>query len=366
MKSINKIIIIRFSSLGDIMLTEPISRILHELYPHAKIDYLTKNAFVPIVNTFTAINKIYLWENKYQLIKVLRAQKYDLAIDLHDKLNSFIVKKSINAKRTITYDKHHLRRKLICKKLSKRPIYSTVNLYLSIFRKLKDNDNIVSKIPQFNESYLLDKDITETRLPELFYPKIYLEKNLNPFIIETFQKFNISHKKIIIGIFPGASFASKQYPASYFSNFLNNIPDTWNCQFILLGSHEDKYVCTEIRKNCVNKPIDLSGYFSIEKLINFINYLHGVITNDSGPMHLAAALNLPQIAIFGSTHTSLGFRPLNKFATIMEANVKCQPCTLHGEKECPKRHFRCMKNISSGDLTSAFKQLLEKEILHVD
>ena len=232
------------------MLTEPISE-FYTNYILMQSDYLTKNAFVPIVNTFTAINKIYLWENKYQLIKVLRAQKYDLAIDLHDKLNSFIVKKSINAKRTITYDKHHLRRKLICKKLSKRPIYSTVNLYLSIFRKLKDNDNIVSKIPQFNESYLLDKDITETRLPELFYPKIYLEKNLSPFIIETFQN-SISVIKVIIEYF-----LVQALPANSTLHHIFQISSTIS-RYVgvsLCLVREDKYVCTEIRKNCVNKPL---------------------------------------------------------------------------------------------------------------
>ncbi|HOE91333.1 MAG TPA: lipopolysaccharide heptosyltransferase II [Candidatus Cloacimonadota bacterium] len=362
-KEINKILIIRFSSLGDIMLTEPIPRLLRELYPMAEIHYLTKRAFAPIVANFKSIDKILFWENKAKLIKSLRADNYDLTVDLHDKINSCLVKKLTAARQTVTYKKQHLRRLLMTKKILKEPIYSTLNLYLSVFRQIKQQKYIYEKLPLLKKYQLLSKNITDIALPAELFPKLVLEKQLSKYIIDTFEEFNISHKKTLIGIFPGASFDSKQYPASYLSNFINNIPATWNCQFVLLGSHADKFVCTEIRKNCMQKPIDMSGFFELDKLIEFMSHLHGVISNDSGPMHLAAALGKPQIAIFGSTHTSLGFRPLNKKAQILEQNLRCQPCTLHGRKECPKRHFRCMKTINSKELTLAFKELLEEEIL---
>ena len=106
-----KILIIRFSSIGDIVLTEPISYILSQKFPKSTIDYLTKPAFIPIVESFRKIDNIYTLSGKS-----IYKQKYDIIIDLHSKLNSFIVKHRIRSKKIITYDKKHLLRFLIVKR----------------------------------------------------------------------------------------------------------------------------------------------------------------------------------------------------------------------------------------------------------
>ncbi len=349
---VKKILIIRFSSLGDIVLTEPVPRVLKEIYPQAQIDYLTKKVFLPVVELFKTIDKIYTWDDKINVIKQLKHNQYDLVIDLHDKLNSWIVKRLISGSKCITYSKQHLRRLLLTHRLSKNAIYSTLNLYFTVFQKISD------QYAQYA--------FTDQKIPASLYPVLHVEKQISPQIIDVFNNFGINPGKTLIGIFPGASYETKQYPGSSFSSFINRVPESWNCQFILLGSYDEKYICTRIRNNCDIKPVDLCGYFDIRQLIGFCANLNGVISNDSGPMHISAALGLPQIAIFGSTHTSLGFRPLNKKAIIMESDIKCQPCTLHGQKECPKGHFNCMRNIKPTNLYDQFKFMLEKYILNID
>lgn len=345
---VKKILIVRFSSLGDIVMTEPIVRYIQKEYPNAKIDYLTKKAFKPLVECFANINEIYLWDDKLNLLKALRNNNYDLLIDLHDKLNSFIVKRIVHAKQTCTYQKKHFLRKLIIKKLTPDQINSTLNLYFSVFKNL--NKGIYSSLS-------LEKCIASEAFPRLNVKDIDQKER-----VELFNNFQINNGKTLIGIFPGASYFTKQYPINYWIEFINMIPETWNCQFILLGSYDEKYLAVKIKNACDIKPVDLCGYFNIDKLISFISSLNGVLSNDSGPMHLAAALSKPQIAIFGATHPKLGFKPLNNKAVILHYDIKCQPCSLHGSAYCPKKHFKCMKSIKPGQLFQEFKTMLEIKI----
>ncbi len=352
MKEIKKILIIRFSSLGDIILTEPIPRLLKEKYPDAEIHYLTKPGFAPLLKHFESVGHVHLWQNKWELIQKLRSLSFDLIIDLHDKFNSWIVKRLLFKRNTITYQKKHLLRSLIVRKLSRDTINSTLNLYFSVFKKID---------PQLYEY----ADYTR-KIPELFFPHIDIKNPKLEEIYDVFNNYQINPGKTLIGIFPGASYNTKQYSVNSLASFINRIPASWNCQFIILGSYEEKSLALALRNACEIKPVDLCGKFNLDDLIVFCSHLKGVISNDSGPMHIAAALKKPQMAIFGATHTRLGFKPLNRKARILESNVKCQPCSLHGSASCPKSHFKCMKLISPSELYTQFKLMLEKDILQLD
>lgn len=330
-----KILLIRFSSLGDIVLTEPVIRNIKISYPKSEIHYLTKPVFAQVVKRFENVDKIWFWKDKRKLIKSLRSEKFDIVIDLHQKLNSFIVKKSINGKKTITYEKKHFLRKMIINKMTSQKIDSVVNLYLDSLKKI-------------NIKY---KKIA---------PKIIAENSLKN--IEIFDSYGIPRNRSLIAIFPGATHKTKQYPIDCLATFLDNVPSAWLCHFVIMGNHSEKELATRILAKTKNNITDLTGVFNIEQLIDFMGEMDGFITNDSGPMHLAAALQKPQIAIYGATHPKLGFRPLNKKAVILKSEIKCQPCSLHGSKQCPKKHFSCMRSISSEQLFQTFKEMLETDI----
>ena len=310
-----KILILRLSSIGDIVLTQPVAKVLREVYPDATIDYLTKEPFIGIVEAFGCIDTIHIWKNKRGLLKKIRMQRFDLVIDLHSKLNTFIIKSLVRGKKIVTYNKKHYLRKKIVKKITEKSIASTVNLYFSVLKKI---------------------GITET----IEYPKLYSDK---------LQKISLEKKfpgKKLIGIFPGALHATKMYPLEKLVKFINSVPSRWNCKFIILGSKSEKPLSAELQENTKTELLDLCGEFNISQLISVINNMDVIISNDSGPMHIAAALKKPQIALFGATHPRLGFAPLNKKAVTISSNISCQPCSLHGSAICPKGHFLCMNSIS--------------------
>jgi heptosyltransferase-2 len=310
-----KILILRLSSIGDIVLTQPVAKVLREVYPNATIDYLIKKPYVGIVEAFGCIDTIHTWKNKREILRKLKKQKYDLVIDLHSKLNTFIIKSLVRGKKTITYNKKHYLRKKIVRKITGKSITSTVELYFSALKKI---------------------GITQT----IEHPALYPDKS---------KKISLGEKfpgKKLIGIFPGALYATKMYPLKKLVKFIDSVPSRWNCKFIILGSKTEKLLSAELQENTKTELLNLCGEFNISQLISVINNMDVIISNDSGPMHIAAALSKPQIALFGATHPRLGFAPLNKKAVIISSNIYCQPCSLHGSAICPKGHFLCMNSIS--------------------
>ncbi len=323
-----KILVIRLSSLGDIVLTQSAVQALRNEFPDAQIHYLTKKVYSPIVEMFNCVDEIHYWENKYTLLKNLRKIKFDIAIDLHSKFNTFIIKSSIATKRTVTYNKKHLLRCQIVKKKTSRRISSTVALYFTALKKIG----------------------LESKLSE---PKLFPVKNT-----EMPEIFPVSEQVKYIGIFPGALHKTKQYPVKQLAEFIDSIPTEWSCCFIIFGSKAERNLADELNSLTDSELHDLCGKLDLQQLVSAISKVDVVITNDSGPMHIAAALEKPQIAIFGATHPKLGFSPMNKNSIILSANLECQPCSLHGGKKCPEKHFNCMRSISIEQILNSLKILI--------
>ena len=210
-----RILLIRLSSLGDIVLTQPVVQVLRSHYPRASIEYLTKKPYRSIVEAFGDVDQIHNWENKKVLLNKLKKHKYDLIIDLHRKFNSLVIKTCLRSKKTITYNKRHCYRWLITKKLIKTPNESTTNLYLKTLEKIELSYKDIK--PQLNTFSFLDEDIDDL-----------------------FKEKKIDRTANLVGIFPGALHRTKQYPVKSYCKFINSIPDEWNCQFLILGSENDK------------------------------------------------------------------------------------------------------------------------------
>jgi len=323
-----KILIIRLSSLGDVVLTQSATQALRKEYPDAKIHYLTKKVYAPIVDMFNCVDEIHFWGNKYNILKTLKKLKFDVAIDLHAKLNTFIIKKFIRAKKTVTYNKKHFLRKKIVKHKTSDNISSTVDLYFTALYKIG-----------------LDTPINEPRL----FPKMNIK--LPPAL-------NKQNNKKNIGIFPGALHKTKQYPLDQFAELIDLFDTEKDYRIFLFGSKNEKYLCKELTNKTNYKIIDLCGELHLAQLVCAIYKMDVIVSNDSGPMHIAAALQKFQVAIFGSTHPKLGFAPLNKNAVVLSADLVCQPCTLHGNKKCKLGHFNCMRSIKPELIISIIRKQL--------
>jgi len=313
-----KVLFIRFSSLGDVLLTTPIVRTFRSHFADAEIQFLTKTPFAPLLENNPHIDSLIRFDNEkesmLQLITRLQKEHYIHIIDLHDKLRSALIKRFVKGK-AITYNKKHAYRKKLLKNPELEPISSTIDLYASVF-----------------EPFGISLD--EKRLD------LYLPENEK----EIAQSLLPPNKKIVT-ISPGASWFTKQYPVEYYRAIVKYLLNKENVEIILIGTEKEKSLTDEIASTSQTGIWDLGGKTSLMESAVIIKNSDLFISGDCGPMHMAAALGVPQIALFGPTHPKLGFAPLNPRAKILTLDLECSPCTLHGNDSCPQRHFKCMMDL---------------------
>lgn len=324
------ILIVRLSSLGDIILTEPVVRALRQTYPQAVIDYLTKDSYKNLVELFPSVDNVYSEEE----ISELTETNYDYLIDLHAKMKIFLLRGKLRAKKKLTYKKKHLLRRAIVLKLTKKSIVSTVGLY---FNALQKSDLEVEFIPK---------------------PRIVTNHKDKDFVQSMLKKYSLTENSKKLILFPGAKHQTKQYPLEKYAEFLNSIDESW--KIIIAGTKQEYTQAVTLASSLKANSYNLCGEFDVAQLAALIYEGDIIVTNDSGPMHLAAALGKMQIAIFGATHPKLGFAPQNDNAIVLSANIRCQPCSLHGGEKCPKKHFACMNKLEPQKLLDAFNQLNSK------
>ena len=333
-----KILVIRFSSLGDIILTTPVVESLRGSYPDSKIDFLTKKQFSDLVLYNPNISRVINFDSSknsvFDVAGLIKSFNYDLIVDLHNNLRSFIIRMINFGTKNVVYQKQHLKRKLLTKEVFRskiKPIKSTINLYDTALKKLQ-------------------KKLLAVK------PKIYLPQNEN----YIYRKFDFKKADYNIVIAPGAAHYTKQYPVNYYKKLVKLINNDFNVTFILVGDKKDRTLSSKIKEHSQAQIHDLCGSTSILQLAVIIKQADLFISGDSGPMHMAAALNRPQIAIFGSTHPILGFSPVNDKAKIVQTDLSCRPCSIHGLEKCPQKHLNCMNMIKPKEIFNIVKNILKK------
>lgn len=302
-----EILVVRFSSLGDIVLLTGVLKYVKEnVSEDIAIDLLTYSHFAGVLQDYPYIRNIYTIKKGDSLIDLNETMStmpnYDIVFDLHNNIRSRFVR-LISSCKSYVYNKHSLARRLYVK-------------YRLCRSKLQEH-TVTKYFKPFMKAFKLDMPDIEMLRPYLPFPNIDRNSSLKNAVIHPF-----------------ASKATKEWPF-----------------FAELGSllSDDGLNVTYIGNGEMNVPAsadDKTGKVSLSALIEFIAQADIFITTDSGPMHIATALNIPTIAIFGPTTKELGFYPAFKNTKVIEyACLKCRPCHIHGSSYCSKKHFKCMLDI---------------------
>lgn len=309
-EQLKRILIIRLSSLGDILLTTPLLRTLKKNYPHLEIDFLLKDEYYDLMKSNPHLNNILLYSNVEENFQNINSSNnYDLIIDLQNNFRSRKVISRLNSK-TLRFKKYSLRK------------------FLLVSTKI----NLMKNLPSIPERY------AETIGIKLDNDGLEIISNKMP-------SKKISGLNRLIGICPGAKHFTKRYPIEYqieLSRLL--IRDNFNV--VLFGGKIDENICKEISSS-VPKVINLQNDNDILQTVSDMQMCDIIICNDSGLMHVASSLNKKLIAIFGSTVREFGFMPYKcKDSIVIENNnLSCRPCSHIGKSYCPKSHFKCMKEL---------------------
>lgn len=311
-----KILIIRFSSIGDIVLTSPVIRCLKNQIIDAEIHYLTKEPYAEIVKNNPHITKVYtIKEYTDEILPLLQTETYDYIIDLHDNIRSRQVCSKLKTT-VFRYKKQRLQRFLLTKFKIDTLKNHVVDRYFSA----------VKSIHVINDGKGLDFFIPE---------QDHLGADKLPF----------THIAGYAVIAIGTKHFTKTIPLYKLEELCSGI----SIPIILLGDMQDAYRGTQLEKIDNFKIYNACGKFSITQSASVIQRAKFVITGDTGMMHIAAALNKRIISIWGGTNKRLGFYPYQNSSAnsvlIENSAITCSPCSKHGLSACPKGHFNCMNQL---------------------
>lgn len=324
-----KVLIIRFSSIGDIVLTTPVVRCLKQQLPDAEVHYLTKASFRSIVAHNPYIDKLHYLEDDLNIvISRLKKEHFDYVIDLHHNLRTLRVKRALKVQ-SCSFPKLNVQKWLLTNlKLDVMPDKSIVERYMQTVKPLgvrNDGRGLDYFIPE-------SANLKNTDIP-------------------------MSHWAGYVGCVIGGSMNTKKLPVGKWKEFAANT----QYPIILLGGPEDREDGNRIAEHDRIKIYNACGKFNLNESAWLVKNARVVVSNDTGLMHVAAAYKKPVISLWGNTSPEMGMFPYygsnnlkssyEPLSVIMENKLlKCHPCSKIGYNKCPKGHFNCMNNLNMNEL----------------
>lgn len=310
-----KILILRFSSIGDIVLTTPVIRCLKTQLPNIEIHYSTKSNFGSVLKNNPYIDKLFLLENNdSKLIQELKKENYDIIIDLHNNLRTFRIKKALHTK-SYSFNKLNLQKALLVTlKINKLPPIHIVDRYMETINTL----GVINDLKGL-DYFIEEKDeININTLPQIFSTKY------DAFVI-------------------GGQHQTKRLPIHKQIELCHASSNP----IVLLGGKEDVEDANKIEShfNDPNKIYNAVGKINLNQSASIVKQALRVFTHDTGLMHIASAFKKEIVAIWGNTVPEFGMYPyLTKYSNMEVKNLNCRPCSKIGFNQCPKGHFKCMEN----------------------
>ena len=311
-----KFLILRFSSIGDIVLTTPVVRCLKQQVPEAEVHFATKRAFATLLENNPHIDGChYLDGSLRDLVRQLRAEQFDYIIDLHNNLRTRLIKLQLGVK-SYTFDKLNWQKWLLVQlKINVLPNQHIVDRYLATvasFGVTNDGQGLDYFIPY--------KDQIE---PDWLPP---------------------THRSGYVAYAIGGQHATKKLPVVRMIELCAKI----DYPVVLLGGKEDQEAGAAIEAAVGSAMIyNACGRYNLNQSASLVEGARVVFSHDTGLMHIAAALQKPVYSIWGNTTPLFGMYPYQTPYTVLENNnVACRPCSKIGYARCPRGHFRCMNDLS--------------------
>lgn len=314
----HRILVIRFSSLGDLILTSAAVLNLRISFPQSRIFFLTKDKLRPVVEMMSGVDEVVTIPDKMSakrytgLLRELNKIGFDIIVDLHGNPRSWLARKFIRAKIKTVYPKRRMERIHASRRRFKKLDYSpphTIDLYNSAVKKA--GGKIFAKRPVLGSNYNSGQN--------------------SPDEIKIDRRF--------VAIAPGAFYANKQWPLDRFEQVARLLRANNRIVWILTQSDRERL-----------KEVSANDTFLIDEPINRLAPVIGkaevLLANDSGIAHLGSAMGTPTVVIMGPTHGTLGFSPRGLFDQIVEVEESCRPCSRHGGKACFRDERYCFTRVT--------------------
>lgn len=340
MKEYKKIGVWQTAFLGDAVLTLPLLRALKDRFPEAEIHFFVRSGVQSVFKGQPEIDRVRPFAKRdkqkslnaaFRLGWEIGQEDFDLWISAHTSLRSAFISIASGIGRRIGYSKPWFNRLAYTETVDRR----------------------------FNELMEIERLMELVRPLGIEGPPPKAELVLPTDAMADADEFwrEAGFDGPVLGIHPGSTWPTKCWPTAYFSEIIRRAVERGVHVLVFAGPGEEG-VAEQAIDGALADPTrvtNLAGKLDLPRLAAYLGRLDAYLSNDSGPMHLAWTQDVPLVALFGPTVKKLGFFPRGANSTVMEADVPCRPCGLHGPKKCPEGHFRCMKELTPDRVWEALK-----------
>lgn len=335
-----KILVLRFSAMGDVVLIVPVLRSLVAAHQNIQVTVVTRPRFASF---FQGIERVVVFEadvdEKFagffgvrQLFRALfLTRDFDVIIDLHDHIRTIVLRNLFKffGKPVFFLDKGRKEKKAFSRKEKKvtKPLPHTVERYQKVFEKAGYS------FPLLKPPYLIPTDESK-KLVEGWFVKKGLNKN---------EKW--------IGIAPFAVHKSKIWPVANYPKVMDALIKNGPVKFFLYGGGDEEIKYFEdLQQLFPDNAVIVAGRLKLPQEITLMTHLDLMVCVDSSNMHLATMVNTPVLSIWGGTHPDVGFAPFGKgeesILQISRVDLSCRPCSVYGKETCFRGDFACLNQIT--------------------
>ncbi len=327
----SSVLVVRLSSLGDIVLTQPVLAGI-QAAGHA-VDLLVKPDYAGLAGLLPGATRVLT--SRSQL-----APAYDLILDLHGTVSARRAVAAATAGRRLRYAKHSLARRLLVRP-GGHPVFwnrwsplrhpqSVLDWYLAAARRAGFSD-----------------------FPPR--PRVVPPAPARPRL----GAWGVPDTGRYVLMAPGAKWPTKQWPPEHYAQLASRVIREMNRAVVLVGGEGERDVCRQVAELTGGQAASAAGATDLPTLAGWLRHADLLVANDSGPLHLGLAAGTRVLAFFGPTVPEFGFAPFgDERARILSRPMPCRPCSLHGGRRCPLGHHDCLRRLDPAEALAALREML--------
>lgn len=337
-----RILVIHTAFIGDVVLVTPLLADLKRMYPEASVDVMVTPRARPILDCDPHVEQVIVFDKRgndaglrgfMRLAAQVRRGAYDWVVSPHRSLRSALLARWSGASVRIGFDTS-----------AGRLLFNRVVTYRPDLHEIDRNRLLLSTWEEVTDPSSLCVYVCESDRQQ---------------VDSILDVAGFQYELKTVALAPGSVWKTKRWPLNYFKALVGLLVDE-PLNIILLGGAEDRELTDQIAHLWPERVLNLAGELSLRESTEVIRRSTTLVTNDSAPMHLGAAVNIPVIALFGPTVPSFGFAPQGDQHIIVEKRLDCRPCSRHGGPRCPLKHHKCMRDLSPRMVYQHVKKVVEQ------
>jgi heptosyltransferase-2 len=331
-----RILAIRFSSIGDILLTTPLLRAIRTRYPAATLAMLTKEPFAPLVSDNPRLNEVIGFsagQSLEQLAADLRKRDFTHILDLHGSLRSRALRFLVPGAKWSGYRNHRVAREIL----------------------IRYKKNVYPRDVPVPERYFDAARAFDVK-PDGDPPEFFLSPGANEEAGAWLAAAGMSSKVPPIALAPGAAHNTKRWPLEYWQELARRLSAA-GLPIVMVGGPGDVETAQIVAEGLGETAANAAGKFGLQGTGALLARCRALVSGDTGVMHMATGVGTPVVALFGPTVRPFGFFPYSRKAIVIERDLDCRPCTAHGSEACPLGHHHCLRHITPQEVEDVLHRL---------